>query len=327
MVFAQLVRKLGSGAGDRQVYSVNVDGFFDVPDAPFCYWVPEPIKNIYVNGTVPLFIYNWNVDASEILNKQCHPSTCLYSGYVFYLDVAVDVGVTFDDIVDKKVSAEIVPPAEVRSVGGNEVWDRENPFFSDDDFEITVNPDGTRWAYNGVFGVDCDSSGRGLRFSVAGIATIVQGWWEIRVDGEVIASFDLGVSSPFDADGNPRVYLPSLQAVVDESTGLVSAFMTAWYVYDSVDSMYQVLDDFTNLAKYTEWVGLAWDDQAGNCDVSDQVGAEPTTISPDTPLYFFGTAGQSPDSTLSFTGIRMGYRIYGVDVGIAVRSDVYDTEQ
>ncbi len=78
------------------------------------------------------------------------------------------------------------------------------------------------------FGVDVEPRS-GLRVGTPGqSAQIMEGFWEVRIDGVLVASHDFAVASPFDPEGNAVVYLPGVKAVVDEGTGAVERFETTW---------------------------------------------------------------------------------------------------
>jgi hypothetical protein len=58
------------------------------------------------------------------------------------------------------------------------------------------------------------------------------GHWDIVVDGERRASFDVTAAAPLSADGNARVYVPSVRIVPDPQSKTVQRLEIQWFYYD-----------------------------------------------------------------------------------------------
>ena len=87
-----------------------------------------------------------------------------------------------------------------------------------------------------------------IPFSGASFASAIPaGNWRLAVTGRATETynFDLASASPIDAAGVARVWLPSFNYTVDQTTGFISKITLKLYLYDDAQSAYVEVQDLS----------------------------------------------------------------------------------
>ncbi len=277
---------------------------------------------------VSLFSFRWKGEASAIENQFSNPDDASFDGYSLTFEFENQDELSFEEITNRSTSLEIVPPSAVTKITSRQVYDASSPFCNCDPFDIENRSDGSTFAFD-TSGDDFALSlraGGSLQIGLGGesLENLPEGWWLLKKDGVELASYDFGQASPIGPGNKPRVYVPSIKAVIaaDQS---VDHFEIKWYLYNFDAGTYEEITDLTTFAEVVEHVGACLDDSdgtVGNGNLMYEEGVDfdsitQTSFAPESKWYFYGHASTTDYVMFSF---RFNYRVYGTDFVIEIRN-------
>ncbi len=239
--------------------------------------VLKVLKNVYVNYDEETDTYleiwpffGWQDTAGEIAigNVFSDPAVTVAdhnNGFSYYFNTN-SAAYDFDTLCDQTQAYTLNPPAQVEQVDGQAgPWTFADPWTNQ----------GTSWnTGSSACGVgemyaseeSGDFGGTSLTFNYAGGTfwkiPIVEGWWQLQVDGTKVFEFDGRLGSPFEENdpAKPVVYIPSLKAVV--TTGAISSFEMKWYLRND-GGTYDEVTDLEMLDRSTASVVVSLTDYSG----------------------------------------------------------------
>lgn len=96
------------------------------------------------------------------------------------------------------------------------------------------------------------------------------GLWLLKKATTTLAYFDLAITDPRDADGVPRIFIPSLTWDVEESTGKITAYHVAFNVWNPATKKYERITDVEAFERIRTEIGF---DAEANVDDDRIVGS------------------------------------------------------
>ncbi|MGE0173139.1 MAG: hypothetical protein AB7T49_10150 [Oligoflexales bacterium] len=250
------------------------------------------IKNYWMNadedGNQPAEITPWfgwtTDDVAAVTNQFSTPTGLEYIGAGFYIGVN-DIGAGFDDVCPTAAASNanasrseltFLPPEEITSGDEEIVINSDSPFSNeglltrDSQYEgVSCMAGGN--SMSGVYIRNDDAveqpNNSEYQLGWGGInGEVPEGIWELKVDGDTAGSFDLASARPFDADGNPIVYVPSFKVTVDDN-GKATKFEAKFLFYDKAAEEYREVEDTAAIDRMLSEVGI--DLNFGDEDKSD----------------------------------------------------------
>ena len=163
---------------------------------------------------------------------------------------------SLDDLLTEAVVLELYPPADINVEGT--IFGPANPITT---AGLTDNstPDYAFVANNGLL-IEYHRQTREISQMYVGFAPqlpLPTDDWVLFRNGEEYAYFDIGFASPFDDDGNLRIYLPSLSLTVDE-TGTVTKLQVSWQYFDSLISSFIDIVDTASFIAAIDHAGISF---------------------------------------------------------------------
>jgi hypothetical protein len=211
---------------------------------------------------------------------------------------------SLDDLLTETVVLELYPPADI-DVGGT-IFGPNNPITT---AGLTDNstPDYAFVANNGLL-IEYDRQTREISQMYVGFAPqlpLPTDDWVLFRNGAEYAYFDIGFASPFDDDGNLRIYLPSLFLTVD-ATGTVTQLQVSWQYFDSLDNSFIDIVDTTSFIAAIDHAGISFvrfPDEDGY--FADNFEATGFTLD----QSHFGSAWAYAETV----GVTQVFRVFGLD--------------
>ncbi len=89
------------------------------------------------------------------------------------------------------------------------------------------------------------------------------GTWSLKLGGEKVAAFDLAAASPFDAEGKPKIYIPSIRIHKGTNNKITKVEMK-WFLFDRTTGAFALVTNLTAFKRsLEEQVTLAVTDYSG----------------------------------------------------------------
>jgi hypothetical protein len=241
-----------SGEGDQAKAELAADGTaFDLSTEAIDAMAStsntlKAVRNVWMNfhpdtgesyETTPFYMWLGD-DIDAVKNAFSTPAAAGYNGMGLYLK-ARSAPFKFADVCNSANEGKLTltPPVALDTGGMSGKIDKERPFNNGGLTKINHessrdNCGGTETGFYAA-GKEGDSDvmiNWGTGGSIAGKTP--EGLFELAWQGTKLASFELASSSPFDAAGNPKVFIPSVKLRVDEGTGAVTRVDAKLFVWD-----------------------------------------------------------------------------------------------
>ena len=236
------------------------------------------VKNLYMNWDgqdtywEPFVQYQWvaqSMDTASVTNTRNSPEDYTYYGYRMDFSANKQSYFTMDEICSVSKTLQLIPPADITD--GTRTWGPTAPF-SNDTFgsePIEYRTDGTRFGGDDDWGVrdqhpelELDEV-LDIGMHVDLVGQVPHGFWRMNLDGEDIAFFDLGVSDPFSAAGNPINIVPVLYFDC-EPDRLINSIKFFRYQYNNSTGTYEDVGDSLVVRDSMGWCGFDFDDNEDN---------------------------------------------------------------
>lgn len=225
----------------------------------------KTVKNAFVNYirsngryyvADPTFVLG-NDSLSLIFNRFADPTEFFVRDRMaFTVQMDTYDSVTFNaaQLCDRTHTIDLYPPAPVHSVSitehapGDTSWYRGYfPQFISSDTSVNNALNSTRSTYiNPTVLPGCNSDWhKSISFYVGGIfGDIGAGAWLYKKDRDsVFATYDFGLTLPFDEQGKPFVYIPSIKLTVDTVSGILDSPSVKWFVYSPAANRFDEVTD------------------------------------------------------------------------------------
>jgi hypothetical protein len=217
--------------------------------------VARHVKNIYANrneqgiyySAQPFYIIDG--DATDALAQFSDASTLSPSspdsgGFGIYFrsnDSKVELSKICAASSDANhVRIDIIPPADVKDgENSSTVYSTSNPMSNQDVTGLSQSSNGQN-CQGGTFFASGDGS-----FNVGGGgfgAKMPDGKWILNVEQQKVATFDLASASPFDSEGKPTIYMPSVK-ISSGTDQKITTIEVKWFVYSRQSSTYVELEN------------------------------------------------------------------------------------
>lgn len=214
----------------------------------------KSLKNVYINGSTyraePFFSFYSSDAMSGLNNAFGAPSSFVAKDAGYYIQVRQSPKVTFDELCNETKILYFVPPADVDTLQG--ARSPASPYNSKVMVRGTQNgKEICSGNETGLYLRKDSDDGRDLQMNWSQKGTsIASGWWNLKLDDEVIGTFDLGASNPVDSDGHAKVFVPKIKVNVNES-GKVSSVSMIPTTWDATTSSYVELTDLRAFRQLT----------------------------------------------------------------------------
>jgi hypothetical protein len=216
----------------------RADGRYYVADPTFC-----------IGSDSLGLIYNRYPEPSEFFQK---PRVSLSVQIDTYDSSLFNVAA----ICNRSQTIDLYPPAPIHAasitkyIPGDTSW--YTAYFpvcisSDTALNRSQNQGNNRYVDPSVL-PGCNSSwNKSISFYVGSlVGAFDAGAWVYKKNRDsVFATYDFGLTLPFDSAGIPFVYIPSIKLVVDTATGVLDSIATKWFEYSKRESKFTVVTDLT----------------------------------------------------------------------------------
>lgn len=215
------------------------------------------------------------------------PEEVQYKGFGLYFSMMTDKA-SFDSVCDREVTLQVVPPETVHMI--DEDRTTSPPTINKVPFEILSNefvemiPGGNRRSCGSPHGSndgmfysgevdDTNYPGKedgfnflNFNFGAGGYdGPMPDGVWQLKLDEETVAKFDMSSAHPLDADGKPTVYIPTMK-VEQNGGGIVTQLIVKFHLYDRTTGKFEHLKDLTAMLGQTKGdVNWGVTDYSGGC--------------------------------------------------------------
>ncbi len=219
--------------------------------------VLKNIKNIFMNydehtGEYWMLqpYFGWNDSPTSIKNQWSDPDNLSFYGYAFYLSTNNTTNPTFSDVCQGNKIMRLYPPAEIHLINNSSVFDNSTPIHTQK-AQIETDSDGTQECSGQYFYLseDNDSLNSGYMYNfIVGDSNLLapdnqtqripSGYWTLKMydnatqQESTVAMFDLAVASPFDFNGNPTIFFPSVKVNVDNND-TIKSIQIKFYTFGS----------------------------------------------------------------------------------------------
>lgn len=299
----------------------------------------KAIKNVYINydGSSSRFIsvgagYSWTRSGNLVPGQLTHPSEYDYQGFGFTLSCENCSEFTWEQVRDKATTISVYPPEPITV--GSDTWDAGNPFENDGTMDTEVR-DGGDWRTtgDGDFSalVQWDESNIDLRVHPP-VGDFLDpppdGLWTYELNGTPFAYADVGVTDPFDENGNILILLPAVRLATN-GDNQVTQVDVQFYRYSRTTGSFSLVTDLSMFEKNIGYIGTGFADLTGTTDNGGTtkeigVGEEEMVWENDRvywrPAQLWGLyTGVEDDSTYQVETVGVSYRINSIDFGVEFR--------
>jgi hypothetical protein len=241
-----------SGQGDQAKAELAADGnAFDLSTETIDAMAStsntlKAVRNVWMNfhpdtgeSYEPTPFYMWmGYEIEAVKNAYSTPAAATYNGMGLYLSARL-APFKFADVCSAANEGKLTltPPVELDTGGIYGKINKERPFNNGGLTKINHessrdNCGGTETGFYAA-GREGDPDvmiNWGTGGSIAGKTP--EGLFDLAWQGTKLASFELASSSPFDAAGKPKVFIPAVKLTVDEGTGAVTRVDAKLFVWD-----------------------------------------------------------------------------------------------
>jgi len=225
--------------------------------------------NRYINTDVTTgtyFISNVRFiheQSMELIRNQ-FPSidSYLYAGYrVPMISNKTSLTDSYSNICAGSKKIEVVPPTEVQVVESNVIHSPSNPYINNN---LSYHPTDPTTCEDIQMGFRVFNRGENFQLELSNIQgrEIPSGYWTLKEDDQVQASFDLSVGSIFDTNGNYNILIPSVKVEVDTNHKFTKALIK-WYKYDETIASYMEVTDPYIISSHVKGVNFFLQDYNG----------------------------------------------------------------
>ncbi len=255
--------------------------------------VLKNIKNVFLNYNESTGEYwflqpyfAWKDIPGSIKNQWSNPANLQFIGYAFYLETNNTTDPTFNEICNGTKKLRFYPPETVSLMDNSKSFGLSAPIETEQG-QIQQRQDGAQecggtyfylrddtntnsfhagYMYNFIVGDD------NLLSPISSSQPFPTGYWLLKsFDGNQeteIGKFDLTAASPFDSNGKPIIFLPSLNVSVDNNNNITSVQLK-FYKYDSQNGWTEVTDP-TIINKMFTSLSVTFNDYDGTTSNSNQ---------------------------------------------------------
>jgi hypothetical protein len=278
----------------------------------------DPATRVYYD-VVPQVV--WSDYLAKVVDGSTGPDRYTFLGYGLWIptnDPRLDVA----GICDGSKKLHIVPPADVR-VGTGETFGPGKPF------QMSGPPQGGGGGCSDQMFMSVGANGDGVsvistpvsyhpEFPTPHFVDVVQGWWRLEQDGEVLAQFDLGLAAPVDGDMRPTGVVPVGRSTVDGSS-MVTGLDLEWVRWDAASAAYVAVEVET-LAQLLGMTALTFWGRTGpgGTEAKEEIVGPYeapiiTSVTPTKYSWFSGGYPDLPAGAAILTDIRAQWTTGGID--------------
>lgn len=266
----------------------------------------------------------WSDPLGRLMDGTSTPQGYTFLGYGLTLrtnDPRIDV----EAICNGSKVLRIVPPADVRVATG-ETLGADSPvqFAGPPEMHQEAMACGDqhfmsvgRWGDGGIADITVPATNY-LHLTNAHFVDIVEGWWHLELDGEVLATFDLNLASPVDAALHPTGAVPAGQLAIDGS-GLLTSLGIDWLRWDEPAAAFAPLElePLQQLFYATKTTFWGWKGQVGE-EAKDEHSAPyddrvQTSVSPSEESWFTGNLAEQPEGTAILNAVEVSWAAGGIE--------------
>ncbi len=266
----------------------------------------------------------WYGDYKAILSAYSTPVTYVLNGYTFQLDTN-DPGLTMDnvcgtDIIGNSTTQKTVavyPPGQVVSKM-TLTYDEYTPFSNDGIVCSTKIENGETIRY-GMANNDFSATGySNISFGFpmmdnALTGSVPAGYWSLVTDNtNTLASFDVAIASPINANGLINVPVPVVK-LSTSPTGTVTSLDVKWYrLNDAGDGYIEITDpkEVKHLVVSAEWVIESRG--SGMSFTREDVNFDPSSTSSFVPAQVWNATSTTVDTAQQVSSVNLFYESGGV---------------
>ena len=254
--------------------------------------VLKNIKNIFMNyneNTGEYWIlqpyFGWNDNPSSIKNQWSNPDNLSFYGYAFYLSTNDTTNPTFSDVCQGNEIMRLYPPTTIHLIDNvSASFDNSTPIYTEK-APIETDSGGTQECSGKYFYLskDNDSIEPGYMYNfIVGDSNLLapdnqtqripSGYWTLKMydnntgNESTVAMFDLAVASPFDSEGNPTIFFPSVKVNVDDND-TIQSIQIKFYTFGS--SGWAEVTDPTVIDKMFSELAISLDYYGGSQRIED----------------------------------------------------------
>lgn len=217
------------------------------------YGLHDPVtkKGIRLRTTYVLY----DAGLSEAMNRELKPSQYFdTSKFIYTVQVfpGLAPGFNYEEIINKTATFDLFPPAGSTTL----IQNNNNGYVS----AVPISCYSTDTSKNPW--IATDGSGGKVRVNTyvdgnaSGVTSIFYhnfkgispgGVWKLKKNqSELIAQFDLGLGTPVDTNsGKPRIYVPSMNVMVNTGDTTLTSVSVAWYYWDQASATYLQATDLS----------------------------------------------------------------------------------
>jgi hypothetical protein len=276
----------------------------------------------------PFFI--WNGNQSSAVGAYSNASLFSVGGFGIYFksnDSRLSIDALCAPTSDSKhIAVTIIPPGNVTGkVGASDViFNKNNPMTNADVTGATPSSD-RHECFSGTFYASGKSnSGETASFNVGGggfSTAMPEGVWTLTLDDEEAAAFDLAAANPNDKDGNPLVYVPSMQ-ITKNLSDVITSIAFKWYRYNRSTEALEEVTDLTVLNDTIQDLSIELIDYSGIDSNSARIEERAKVTAPSSGSTFTVSGWETPFKVASSSdtnhavaeSITIQYKIYGINV-------------
>ncbi|MCX6128759.1 MAG: hypothetical protein NTX25_06805 [Proteobacteria bacterium] len=229
------------------------------------------LKNVWMNPVDKIIVTPWfsyiNSDIASTVNKFTTPAGLTYGGGGYYMSPR-DIGATWGEVcppnpanasdasgsIYSATPAKVVsfyPPSDMTSIYSDEIYSPTHPYtnagktYKREDQYGEIACSKADIAGGGMYTRAKKETDKEFQLQlgeqITGKTPI--GIWRLKVDGTEQGRWDLSAAKPYDADGDPVIYIPAIKVVTNDA-GLATSFEAKFYFYDKATKAFR---EVTNL--------------------------------------------------------------------------------
>ena len=217
-----------------------------------------------VKSAVNIYINNYNKPQDEWIMNTLHVVSSgdynkintsysiasNFEGYAFHIHANPNntISKNFSYICNNTKILELYPSGTISA--GGQAYDSNNPLKSNGS-QIQNRTDGGQECRSGNFYIRKDSNGDTTinfitgdnKTQLANTIPIPQGYFELKLDNQVIGKFEYSYSLPLTTDGKLKLPIPSIKLDLDNNNRVLGIYVK-WYFYNEDTKNYE---EITNL--------------------------------------------------------------------------------
>jgi hypothetical protein len=277
----------------------------------------KSVKNFYANYDAtsntyylvqPYYVMNYDADSIDDINSMdadfTDVSKLTYGGYGLYFNVSDEDRVQFPDLCGDPSDSEITltPPGTLYGANQDGTVDSDpainvltNPSMSDE----TGSSDYRYCGSEGVTSADGfyahgNGGGTDFGFNWGGgygfFGEPPEGRWNMDVDGDPVATYEIAAGSPVNESGQLNVYLPSFRVIREEGSNEITKIQVRFYTYNPGSDSFELITDPTTMLS--------------NIGENGQVGVELSDYNVDPRVSIYGPADHAGDGVFELTDFQ-----------------------